>query len=98
MGVVFRAVDEQAGRMVAIKLLDGHTAQQLERAHREAEVLARLSHPAIVHHIADGALPNGSIYVAMEWVDGLTVADRIVTQGFTLRETLAMVRRVAEAL
>lgn len=98
MGVVFRAVDEHASQMVAIKVLDGHTPQQLDRAHREAEVLARLSHPAIVHHIADGALPNGSVYVAMEWVDGVTVADRIVKLGFSLREAVAMVRRIAEAL
>ena len=98
MGVVFRALDEQAGAMVAVKVLEGRSKQEIERAHREAEVLARLSHPAIVRHVADGVLANGTLFLAMEWIDGVTLADRISSEGVTLREALAIVRRVADAL
>jgi serine/threonine protein kinase len=98
MGVVFRALDEQAGRMVAVKVLEGRSKQEIERAHREAEVLARLSHPAIVRHVADGVLANGNFFLAMEWIDGITLADRISDEGLSLREALAVVRRVADAL
>jgi eukaryotic-like serine/threonine-protein kinase len=98
MGVVFSAHDEQTGTMVAVKVLDGQTAQQIERAHREAEVLARLSHPAIVRHIADGVVAGGSRYVAMEWIEGVTVADRLSGIGFSLAEAVIIVAGVADAL
>ncbi|MGE5184322.1 MAG: serine/threonine-protein kinase [Acidobacteriota bacterium] len=98
MGVVFRGRDEQTGELVALKLLASEDAIHVARARREIEVLARLSHPAIVRHVANGVMPDGSPYVAMEWVDGMTVADRIVEPGFTLREALAMIRPLADAL
>ena len=98
MGVVFRALDRDTQRTVAIKLLDGHTALDLERARREAEVLARLVDPAIVGHVGDGVTETGQVYLAMEWIDGVTAAQRIEGDGFSLRETIALARRVAGAL
>jgi hypothetical protein len=98
MGVVFRALDGRDGGVVALKLLEGRTPVEIERARREANALARLSHPAIVRHVADGVLADSQLYLAMEWVEGLTVADRIAAEGFTLREAVAIARRVADAL
>jgi hypothetical protein len=98
MGVVFRAIDRVDGREVAVKVLEARSAQDSERARREAKVLARLSHPAIVRHVADGLLSDGRLYLAMEWIEGATLAHRIAGAGLTLREALAVTRRVADAL
>ena len=98
MGVVFRAIDEHTRAAVAVKLLDARTGEQIERARREAAILSRLSHPAIVRHVADGVLADGSLFVAMEWIDGVTVAHRIANLGFKLREAVEVVRGITEAL
>jgi serine/threonine protein kinase len=98
MGVVFRALDESSGRAVAIKLLETRDVTDRERAHREAEALARLAHPAIVAHVADGTTETGQVYLAMEWIDGTTVANRMTGIGFTLREAVALGRGIADAL
>jgi serine/threonine protein kinase len=95
-GTVHRATDEQTGELVAVKLLAVQDTLDVARARREAQALAQLSHPAIVRYIESGE--QGELFLAMQWIDGVTVGDRLSTTGFTLRETIAMVRRVAEAL
>ena len=98
MGVVHRAIDERDGSTVAIKLLSGRNPHDIERAHREAQILARLSHPAIVGHVADGTTTDGTLYLAMAWIDGTTAATRLANEGFSVREAVAMARRIADAL
>ncbi|HTR55064.1 MAG TPA: serine/threonine-protein kinase [Kofleriaceae bacterium] len=99
MATVWQARDEQTGARVALKLLSStEDLRQIERAHREITLLAKLSHPAIVRHIADGMMPDGSPYVVMEWIEGPTVSGRVKSTGFSLREALAMVRGIAGAL
>ncbi len=98
MGVVYRAIDQVTGATVAFKQLHARDAHEIERARREAEVLERLSHPAIVRHVADGTTADGSLYIVMSWVEGTSVADRLVRDGFTLRESVAMAVRIAGAL
>jgi hypothetical protein len=97
MGVVYRARDEQTARRVAIKLIDRANVADVPRAQREATTLARLDHSAIVSYIADGVTAN-ALFLAMDWVDGITVGERQRGPGFTLRETIAMVARIAGAL
>lgn len=77
MGMVFRGRDLVGGQAVALKVLhrQGHTAA--ERFAREAEALAALIHPAIVRYVAHGATPQGEPYLAMEWLDGETLEDRL---------------------
>jgi len=98
MGVVHRAVDEQTGTTVALKLLSGRHPHDIERARREAHILALLKHPAIVRHVADGTTAEGDLYVAMAWLDGATCADRLSREGFTLREAVQIITRVAGAV
>ncbi|HEY5934132.1 MAG TPA: serine/threonine-protein kinase [Kofleriaceae bacterium] len=98
MGVVFRALDEDTGRQVAVKLFAWRDALEVQRAHREVQVLAQLAHPAIVRHLADGLTDAGELYLAMEWIDGRTIAKRLESDGFTLREALAAARPIASAL
>jgi serine/threonine protein kinase len=75
MGMVFRAVDRQLGRRVAIKLLRPRTVDgtalfgHRDRLLREAQALAQLSHPNIVT-IYDVGTTKGSLFIAMEYVDG----------------------------
>ncbi|PCC75196.1 Serine/threonine protein kinase [Nannocystis exedens] len=76
MGVVYAAYDEQLDRKVAIKLLHGESSggtQGRSRIFREAQALARLSHPNVVqvHEVGEH---EGQVYVAMELVDGVTLA------------------------
>jgi eukaryotic-like serine/threonine-protein kinase len=73
MGVVFAAYDEKLDRKVAIKLLralPGSDAQQ--RLVREAQALARLSHPNVVQVYEIGER-GGQAFLAMEFVDGVTL-------------------------
>ena len=98
MGVVHRARDRQTDRLVALKLLEGRDASEIERARREADILARLAHPAIVSYVADGITEDGRLFLAMEWIDGITAARRIAGDGFTLRETIATAKRILGAL
>ena len=98
MGVVFHALDETSQRPVAIKILDGRSVLDIERARREAQALARLADPAIVGHVDDGVTETGQIYLAMEWIHGVTAGERISQDGFSLREAVALAKRVAGAL
>jgi hypothetical protein len=98
MGVVYRAIDETTGETVACKILDARAPHEIERAQRESAALARLSHPTIVRHIADGITADGLRYLAMAWVDGQTAAERMVHEGFSIREAVALTTRIATAL
>ena len=78
MGIVYRAFDPELDRMVALKLLHtrtqtGTTIGDATWLLREAQALARLSHPnvVIVHDV--GVVRDDQVFVAMELVDGLTL-------------------------
>ena len=77
MGKVFRGRDLVDGQAVALKVLHRQGSLATERFLREAEALAALAHPAIVRYVAHGATPQGEPYLAMEWLDGETLADRL---------------------
>ncbi|HRG98277.1 MAG TPA: protein kinase [Polyangiaceae bacterium] len=96
---VYRATDLQTGATVALKVLYGEVAEeQTERLEREAELLAQLSHPGIVRLVAHGELEAGTAYLALEWVEGETLGQRLARTGLTMRESVDLVRRTAEIL
>ncbi|MCX4240847.1 serine/threonine-protein kinase [Paraliomyxa miuraensis] len=77
MGVVYAAWDESLGRRVALKLLPGkHVGSTRERARlaREAQALAKLSHPNVVHVYEVGEHEHG-VFVAMELVEGVSLRE-----------------------
>ena len=97
MSVVYRAVDRLTGDLVALKVLRDTDGLDAERFVREALVLAELSHPAIVRHITHGAV-DGRPYLVMEWLTGEDLDQRLERQGLSAVESVALARRVCEAL
>src|SRR5437588_292321 len=100
MGEVYRARDEKLNRDVAIKILPEAFAQdfdRLTRFKREAQVLASLNHPNIVS-VYGLEESNGFIALAMELVEGPTLADRLASGPIPIDETLAIARQIAAAL
>jgi serine/threonine protein kinase len=83
MAVVFKAVQKNLGRVVALKVLPAqftHDREFLERFHREAREAARLSHPNIVT-IYDEGIENGVHYIAMEYLEGKDLHTLIRERG-----------------
>ncbi len=100
MGEVFRAKDQSLGRDVAIKVLPGEFAKDADRMarfQREAKLLASLNHPNIIH-IYDIASDGGVDFIAMEYVEGKTLEERIARRGLPLGETLKYAVQIADAL
>jgi serine/threonine-protein kinase len=101
MGVVFLARDLKLDRLVAIKALPLHLADDervRERFLREARTAARLSHPNIVPiHRADEI--DGRVFFVMGFVDGESLAQRVAERGpLPPGEVVALLRDVASAL
>src|SRR5919198_1159792 len=85
MADVYLAEDQELGRSVAIKILNDRHAQDdqfVERFRREAKNAAGLSHPNIVS-IYDRGEAEGTYYIAMEYLEGRTLKELIVTKGPT---------------
>ena len=83
MGAVYLAYDNALDRRVALKLLRRHRAGrpgEALRMQREAQLLARLSHPHVVHVHEVGAW-QGRVYVAMEYVAGRSLAAALRDPG-----------------
>ncbi|WP_437501350.1 serine/threonine-protein kinase [Sorangium sp. So ce1099] len=98
MGAVYRAHDRETGDAVAIKLLTSEGAQHLGRFAREAQALAAARVPGVVRYVAHGATAWGQPYIAMEWLDGETLSERLTHKGLTLEETVELGLRVARTL
>lgn len=98
MGAVHRAHHRVTGAVVALKVLHGHRPEHADRFAREARVLSELNHPGIVHYVAHGVTAEGDPYLAMEWLEGESLADRLARQPLTIAESLGLGLAVAEAL
>ena len=100
MGVVWKAMDTQLGRAVAIKLLPDALAadeQRLARFSREARLLASLNHPhiAAVYGLHQ---ESGVHFLSMELVDGENLAQRLARGPLPMSEALALATEVTEGL
>jgi Tol biopolymer transport system component len=100
MGDVYRARDRHLNRQIALKVLPDLFAvdrERLERFAREAQVLAALNHPniAAIHGVEH---EDGIQALALEFVDGPTLAERIETGPLPIDEALAIARQLAEGL
>jgi eukaryotic-like serine/threonine-protein kinase len=100
MGEVYRARDTALNRDVALKVLPPRLAfdpDRVARFRREAQVLAVLNHPNIA--AIYGFEESGAVKaIALELVDGPTLADRIAQGPLPLAEALEIARQIADAL
>jgi eukaryotic-like serine/threonine-protein kinase len=100
MGDVYRARDGHLHREVALKILPGLFALDLDRLarfKREAQVLASLNHPNIAA-IYGFEESNGLQALVLELVEGATLADRIAQGSIPVDEALPIARQIAEGL
>src|SRR6266849_2676881 len=77
MGEVYRGRDTRLDRTVAIKILPTHLSDEPEardRFDREARAISSLNHPNICH-LYDVGVQNGTSYLVMEYLEGITLAD-----------------------
>ena len=77
MSIVYRARDGETGTPCAVKVLARAEPRLLERFDREARLLAELRHPGIVRYVTHGVTPEGDRYLAMEWLEGEDLSERL---------------------
>ena len=97
-GMVFAAYDPELDRRVALKLMHRDVKKTATaRLQREAQALARISHPNVVA-VHDVGLHGGRLFVAMEFIAGQTLREWIAGGPHTWRETLRIFRAAGEGL
>ena len=99
MASVFRAVDPELNRDVAIKVLPSFQTEDptfVERFRQEAQAVARLTHPNIIR-VHDFGEDKGFTYIVMEYVTGGTLMDRLNRQ-LPLADVVDLVSPIAQAL
>jgi predicted Ser/Thr protein kinase len=100
MGVVYKARQRGLGRLVALKVLPLEVSALpgfADRFAREAQALARLSHPNVVT-VFDLGQSGALYYFLMEFVDGVNLRDQLRSHRLTARESLAIAPQICEAL
>ncbi|HEV8610304.1 MAG TPA: protein kinase [Thermoanaerobaculia bacterium] len=100
MGEVYRAKDTRLERTVAIKILASHLSASPEvrqRFEREAKTISQLSHPHICA-LHDVGREGDVEYLVMEYLEGETLADRLLKGSLPLEQTLRFGIQIADAL
>src|SRR6202171_2638282 len=100
MGEVYRARDSRLDRIIAIKILLDHLADRAdlrERFEHEARTVASLNHPHICT-LYDVGHQDGTDYLVMEYLEGETLAQRLLKGALPLEQVLQFAIEIADAL
>ena len=101
MGTVYRAVDSQLNRVVALKILPRDKASNdllVKRFKSEGKAAAALRHDNLVCVFDTGEI-NGSLYIAMEFVQGIDGQDLVLRDGpLNVERSLNIIKQVAQGL
>jgi len=102
MGTIYKAEQTALGKAVVIKVLHRHLLtdpELIQRFHREARAASRLNHPNCVQIMDFGALDDGSLYIAMEYIQGIDLATLLEREHpIDHRRLIGIVKQVCQAL
>jgi serine/threonine protein kinase len=102
MGVVYLARDQQLhSRPVVVKVLldDAYQSEYVvQKFKQEVEALSRVDHSGIVGIIDSGELTNGRPFIAMQYVEGVTLRSLITPEGMNLERGADIIRQIGRAL
>ncbi|AKV03111.1 serine/threonine protein kinase [Labilithrix luteola] len=103
MGRVYRAHQRRVDRDVAVKILHrelSSNTQLVQRFHREAKIASKLQHPHVVEMYLAGQLPDGALYIVMEYLDGLSLASALASAGGTmpLGRAIGIILQICDAV
>jgi tRNA A-37 threonylcarbamoyl transferase component Bud32 len=101
MATVYSARHKLVDRPCAVKIMNAALAKNeviRERFRREAKAAQKLAHPNIIEIFDQGELPDGSLYLVMELLDGETLADVVVRGKVSIERTLPIAIQIARAL
>jgi len=102
MGMVYGAWDEGLGRRVAVKILHKDLVTNRDvvvRFHREAQIAHQLDHANIVRVIFFGQLPDGNLYMVLEYLEGPTLLAALERDGiFTPVRAVKILSAIADAI
>ena len=100
LSVVYRARHRDTGALVALKVLkesDTPNPTYLKRFEQEARAAGRLSHPGFVP-VLDSGERDGTTYIAMSIVEGVTLDQAMASRRLTLRQFVEVLEQVAQAV
>jgi eukaryotic-like serine/threonine-protein kinase len=100
MAEVFRARDISTGGAAALKVLQAGRArdEEVERFLREARLLAMLRHAGIVAYLMNGRTQDGRGFLALEWLEGQNLEQRLAQGPMRIDDCRVLLARVADAL
>ncbi len=102
MGRVYVARDLQLpGRLVVIKVLTQTSIQDadaMRRAKREIQALTVIDHPNVVSVYGAGELSTGTPYIAMQYIDGVTLRSQIQSNGMDAKRAASILKQIGAAL
>jgi tRNA A-37 threonylcarbamoyl transferase component Bud32 len=102
LGTVYKANQELVGRPVAVKVLHSYLIsdpETVKRFQQEARGVSRLKHPHIITVFDYGLLPNGLPYIAMDYLEGDTLAKILHERKLlSIKELMPIIKQVCDAL